>query len=112
MTVMGYEPSVADIPARIKIRMREKRIKMIFLPMNFLYSAFISDLIVRVPGIVSVLSVIFVHSQTSFILPKVILHNHTDQQGTFQTSFPYYHILFILSFILFFYLHSCYRKYH
>ena len=60
MTVMGYEPSVADIPAIIKIKMREERIKMIFLPINLLYCSLISALFVLVPDMVSVLDVIFV----------------------------------------------------
>ncbi len=52
------EPSVAATPAIVKIKTREKRIKSIFLPTNFLYSAFISALF-PVPDIVPPLEVIF-----------------------------------------------------
>ena len=58
---MGKEPIVAAIPAIIRIKKREKKINRIFLPINFLYCAFISSLFVRVPDIASVLDVMTVN---------------------------------------------------
>jgi len=58
---MGKEPIVAAIPAIIRIKKREKKINRIFLPINFLYCAFISSLFVCVPDIASVLDVMTVN---------------------------------------------------
>jgi len=60
VTVIGKEPSVAAIPAVIKINKREKRINMIFRPINFLYCAFIA-VPLSVPAEVSVLDVMRIH---------------------------------------------------
>ena len=52
-------PIAAAIPAVIKIKKREKRINMIFRPVNFLYCAFIA-VPLSVPAEVSVLDVMLI----------------------------------------------------